>query len=107
MDVVVAAVARFQVEVEARCGLTLQLAKSTFYSRVGGLPIGAREFRLAGEEVDGEFLRGFVCFGAPVGEDRYVVHKLQEVASRIADEAQQTVEVLKADKQALWCALRT
>ena len=36
-----------------------------------------------------------------------MTHKLQEVASRIADEARQTVEVLKADKQALWCALRS
>ena len=83
-----AVVARFQVEVEVRCGLSLQLAKSTFYSRAGGLPNGAWEFRRAAEEVEGEFPWGFVCFGAPVGEDRYVVHKLQEVASRIADEAQ-------------------
>ena len=48
-----AVVARFQVEVEARCGLSLQLAKSTFYSRAGGLPNGAWEFRRAAEEVEG------------------------------------------------------
>ena len=79
-----------------------------YYTLEGNLPPGApQELPLAGEEVEGEFRRGFVCFGCPVGEDMFVIHKLQEVAKRIADEARQTVEVLVGDKQALWCALRS
>ena len=72
------------------------------------MPPGTPEsLQLAGERVDGSFLRGFLCFGCPVGEDGYVKIKLKEVADRCLDDARRTMEVLVRDQQALWCSLRS
>ena len=35
---------------------------------------------LAGENVNGDFLRGLMVFGVPVGTDQYVSFKLNDVA---------------------------
>ena len=47
-----------------------------------------------------------MCFGCPVGEDRYVMFKLGEIADQILEDARKTAEVLKGDRQALWAGLR-
>ena len=39
---------------------------------------------LAGENVNGDFLRGLMVFGMPVGTDQYVSFKLNEVADQIS-----------------------
>ena len=53
----------------------------------GGLPEGTpAELGLAGEVVDGDFLLGFLCFGCPVGEDRYVIHKLKVLKDNIVSD---------------------
>ena len=36
------------------------------------------EMVLAGKEVEGEFHPGFICYGVPVGSDRYVRYMLGE-----------------------------
>ena len=61
---------------------------------------------LAGEIVDGEFLRGFICFGIPLGSDAFISHKLEEQANEIIDDAEKAKEVLSSDYQSLWTALR-
>ena len=106
--VLLPAVAKFQAELREQCGLHLQLSKSCLFTWEGALPEGTPpDLPLAGEVVNGEFLRGFLCFGCPVGEDRYVTHKLQEIVTTIVEDARKSVEVLKADRQALWAALRS
>ena len=54
-----------------------------------------------------EFFRRFMCFGCPVGEDRFVNHKLGEVVRRLTDEAREAAEVVVGDRQALWAALQS
>ena len=61
---------------------------------------------LAGENVNGDFLRGLMVFGMPVGTDQYVSFKLNEVADQIISDAKKVQEVLASERQALWSALR-
>ena len=42
---------------------------------------------LAGENVNGDFLRGLMVFGIPVGTDQYVSFKLNEVADQIISDS--------------------
>ena len=94
-------------EVEARCGLRIRVDKSRLFAWEGDLPPGCPDgMPLAGEQVNGSFLRGFMCFGIPVGEDRYVSWKLQEIADQLLEEARQVQEVLAKNRQALWASLR-
>ena len=106
-SVVLPAVQKFKQELAERCGLKLQPSKSRLFTWEGDLPAGTPDtMPLAGENVEGVFLRGFSCFGCPVGEDSYVTHKLKEVADRILNDARETVELLAPDRQALWSSLR-
>jgi hypothetical protein len=73
----------------------------------GDLPPGTPEgLKLAGEEVDGTFQHGFLLYECPLRNSRYTTHKLQEIASGIAADAQQTAQLLAGERQALWTALR-
>ena len=81
--------------------------KSRIFAWEGGLPPGCpADLPLAGEQVGNQFYRGFVCFGVPIGEDRYVDLKLRQTADKMLEEAQQVQELLKRNTQALWTSLR-
>ena len=73
----------------------------------GDLPPGTTEgLNLAGEVVDGRFEHGFLMYRVPVGSDCYCAYKLQKIAERIISDARQTVDLLAAERQSLWSALR-
>ena len=61
---------------------------------------------LAGLEVEGEHLPRFLCYGVPVGCERYVKVMLEEKVEKIARAAERAVKVLAGEKQALWAVLR-
>ena len=106
-SVVLPAIQKFSENIKTKCNLELQWTKSKVYMREGELPpYTPAGLSLAGEEVDGEFLRGFTCFGVPLGSDAYVVHKLRQVAKQIIEEGEKAREVLGSDFQSLWTALR-
>ena len=106
-EVVLAAVASFKEEVFERCCLRLQLDKSSLFSWYGQRPVGTpADIQMAGGMVEGRFLPGFLCYGSPVGCDEYVELKLTEIAVKILEDAQKSVEVLHLDRQALWTSLR-
>ena len=48
-----------------------------------------------------------ICYGIPVGTDRYVTHKLEEMVTEIAGEVDLVCEVLQDEHQALWAVLRS
>ena len=106
-EAVLAAVRRFETGLLERCGLVLQRAKTEVFSWDGVMP---REFPpemvLAGKEVDGEFLPGFICYGVPVGSDVYVRHILGEKVEDIAKKAEKAVKVLRGERQDLWSVLK-
>ena len=80
-EVVLPAVEKFEREVKLRCSLTLQWSKSKMFCQEGEVPENAPTgLVLAGENVNGDFLRGLMVFGVPVGTDQYVSFKLNDVA---------------------------
>ena len=101
------AVKRFEREVATRCGLVLRVDKSHLFTWDGDLPPGCPDgLPLAEEQVGDQFFRGFMCYGVPIGEDRYMSYKLHEVAARLLEEARQVQDVLGRNRQALWTSLR-
>ena len=106
-EVVLPAVERLRIEVRRRCNLQLQLYKTFLFCWEGGLPPGTpADVELAGEIVQGTFRCGFVCFGCPVCEDKFVSHKLMKVADRIVTDMGKAVDLLTGDRQAVWTTLR-
>ena len=106
-EIILPAVQRFAQNIRTKCNLELQWTKCKVYKREGDLPPNTPPgLTLAGEMVDGEFLRGFICFGIPLGSDAFISHKLQEQANEIIVDAEKAREVLSSDYQSLWTALR-
>ena len=59
----------------------------------------------AGEEVEGQWLPGFKCYGAYIGSSAYVKHKLAEKVKQLCDDADKTMTLLKDDHQTAWVML--
>ena len=73
-EVVFPAVERFERGLLERCGLVLQRAKTEVFSWDGVLPRDTpADMVLAGKEVEGEFMPGYMCYGVPVGSRVRVV----------------------------------
>jgi hypothetical protein len=106
-DVVLDAVRRFGEEVKEQCLLELEWSKSEVFSWDGVLPAGCPDgITLAGEEIEGTFQPGFLCYGVPVGTPEYATSQLFERARKIAKDANSTVELLGGERQALWASLK-
>ena len=56
---------------------------------------------LAGVEVDGDYLPGFLCYGVPVGCEGYAKVMLEEKVEKIAEAAERAVKVLADERHAL------
>ena len=106
-DVVFDAVRKFAEEVREQCLLQLEWSKTEVFSWDGVLPEGCPPgITLAGEEVEGVFQPGFLCYGVPVGSPEYATSQLMSRANKIAQDARRTVEVLGGERQSLWAALK-
>ena len=106
-DGVLGAVQAFAEEVREQCLLQLEWTKTEIFSWDGVLPAGCPAgITLAGEEVNGLFQPGFLCYGVPVGTPQYTTSQLWKRARTIVKDARRTVDVLGGEKQALWAALK-
>ena len=106
-EVILDAVRRFGEEVREQCLLELEWSKSEVFSWDGVLPAGCPDgITLAGEEIEGTFQPGFLCYGVPVGTPEYATSQLFERARKIAKDANSTVELLGGERQALWASLK-
>ena len=77
-EIVLPAVQMFSDNIRTKCNLELQWTKCKVYKREGDLPPNTPHgLTLAGEMVDGEFLRGFICFGIPLGSEAYISHNFK------------------------------
>ena len=104
---VMEAVKQFKVDVGERCGLSLQWSKTELFAWRGGLPTNSPPgATLAGRIVQGEFKRGFLCWGVPVGEKEYVESVLMEKVEQIGMEGRMMLEGLQEHKHAAWAALK-
>ena len=91
-----------------QCGTKFQRTKSVLYrgsacSLPENLPAG---LRFGEEEVDGKMVRGFLLYGAPIGEPDYISLKLRQRAEEIVKDASTVAEVVVSRRQALWAVLR-
>ena len=106
-EVVFPAVERFERRLLERCGLVLQRTKTEVFSWDGVLPRDTPAgMVLAGSEVEGEFLPGYMCYGVPVGSREYVRHVLNEKVEQIAEQAEKAVKVLEGERQSLWSVVK-
>ena len=106
--IVLPAVEEFAREVQERCLLIWERTKSKVFTWNGELPEGTPTgLTLAGDEIDGAFEPGFLLYGVPIGSDKYCTYQLNKIAKRIVSDAQQTVQLLSTERQALWSSLRS
>ena len=106
-DVVLPAVQTFAESIRETCNLELQWSKCKVYQKEGELPsYTPAGLTLAGERVEGHFLRGLMCFGIPIGSEAFITRKLQEQAQEIIADAEKAREMLSSNYQSLWTALR-
>ena len=61
----------------------------------------------AGTVVDGVFLPGFIMYGIPIGDSRFVKHKLSLKLEEVAREVEQVITVLQGEGQAIWSVIRS
>ena len=50
---------------------------------------------LPGEEVNGQFELGFICYGVPIGRDKYISHMLDKKMEEVAKGAVKASALLK------------
>ena len=106
-EVVFPAVERFERSLLDQCGLMLQRAKTEVFTWDGVMPRDTPAgMVIAGREVEGQFMPGFLCYGVPVGSNEYVRHVLEEKVEQIAVQAEKAVKVLEGERQALWSVMK-
>ena len=97
----------FSREVEEECGLVLQRCKTevfTWEDDLADVPPGLVQ---AGQQVQGHWEPGMICYSIPIGSDKYVAQKLEEKVSEIVGEVEAVCEVLQEEHQVLWAVLRS
>ena len=106
-DIVFPALEKFAIDVHQKCLLSWNHAKTEVFSWSGVLPPRTTAgLRRAGEDVDGVFEPGFICYGVPIGTDKYVHHMMNKKVDEVAQGAKKCWEVLGEEKQSLWTVLR-
>ena len=106
--VVFPALEKFARDVRGKCLLQWEKTKTEVFTWQGILPTGTTPgLTSAGITIDDKFEPGFMCYGVPVGTDKYVRHMLGVKVEQVAEDAEKVVSVLKDEKQALWAILRS
>ena len=107
-NIVLTALEDFSQEVEEMCGLVLQRCKTEVFTWDGILPAGTPPGLVrAGEDVEGHWEPGMICYGIPIGSDMYVKLKLDEKVAELEGDVQTVCEVLQDEHQSLWTILRS
>jgi hypothetical protein len=85
-EIVLPALVNLEKNLMEQCGIELQRTKTELLKgrscRVVEEEIPEGMVR-AGVQVEDKFCKGFLLYGAPIGEPRYVGHMLQEQAKEI------------------------
>lgn len=98
----------FSCKVKDHCGLELQRSKTEVLCMDKELPANTPDGLVrAGTTVDESWEPGIICYGVPIGSDKYVSHMLSAKMDEIEQQAKQIEGVLLEEKQALWAVLRS
>ena len=107
-SVVFPALERFWQDIEATCLLQLERSKTEVFNWSSRLPESSPVgLKVAGCEVEGQFLPGFMCYGIPIGTQAYVKHQLSLKVQEVAKEVEEIVKVLDGEGQAIWTVARS
>ena len=99
---------KLKVDTKRECGLELQMTKTEIYSLSGAVPNNAPPGLIrAGEELESVWEPGFLCYGVPIGSDKYVEYMLDCKIKEIADDITKIEETLTEHRQAMWNVLRS
>ena len=98
----------FSSKVQEHCGLELQRSKTEVLCMDEQLPINTPNGLVrAGTTMEGLWEPGIICYGVPIGSEKYVLQKLSAKMDEIEQQAEQIHAVLQDEKQALWAVLRS
>ena len=107
-DAVFSSLEKFSTEVEYHCGLQLQRSKTEVFCNDGSLPENTPAGLIkAGANIEGRWEPGMLCYGVPVGSDKYVLYMLNAKVTEVEEQVAQIQNVLENEKQALWAVLRS
>ena len=85
----------FSTSVQEHCGLELQRSKTEVYGMDEAISVSSLgDLVRAGITVDGSWEPGFLCYGVPIGSDKYVTHMLGAKMDEIEEQAEQVLNVL-------------
>ena len=106
-DILFPALEKFALDVQEQCLLVWEKTKTEVFAWNGVVPENATEgLSRAGVVVDDVFEPGFLCYGVPIGTDKYVEYMLEMKMLEIAKVAKTSCDVLDEERQSLWAILR-
>ena len=83
-SIIFPALEQFAAKVKEKCLLHLQVTKTEVFTWTGVSPVETpQDMTRAGTMVGDVWCPGFVCYGIPVGDSRYVQHMLSEKVQEI------------------------
>ena len=107
-EVVFPALEKFWQNIEVTCLLQLERSKTEVFNWSCRLPESSPVgLKVAGSEVNGQFLPGFICYGIPIGTQAYVKYQLSLKVQEVAREVEEIVRVLDGEGQAIWTVARS
>ena len=107
-DNVFTSLEKFSSEVQVHCGLELQMTKTEILIMDGTLPENTPVGMVrAGVNVEDIWEPGMLCYGVPIGSDKYVHYMLDAKVSEVEEHVHQIENVLQNEKQSLWSILRS
>ena len=105
-DTAYATLETFSREVHDNCGLDLQRSKTEVFNRSDNTT-PRNGLVSAGAKVNGQWEPGMLCYGVPIGTDKYVQYMLNLKVTEIEQEVEAISLVLEEERQALWAVLRS
>ena len=87
-DVTYATLETFSREVHDNCGLTLQRSKTEVFNRSDNTT-PRNGLVSAGAKVNGQWEPGMLCYGVPIGTDKYVQYMLNLKVTEIEQELEE------------------
>lgn len=107
-DEVFTTLERFSSDVQEHCGLELQRSKTEVLCMEEQLPVNTPDGLVrAGSRIDELWEPGIICYGVPIGSEKYVSKMLSTKMDELEQQAEQIQAVLHDEKQALWAVLRS
>ena len=106
-EILFPALEKFAQNVQQQCLLVWEKTKTEVFYWDGNMSEYCTPgLTRAGVVIDGSFEPGYLCYGVPIGTDKYVEHMLEEKMIDVTKSAKNSIEVLGDERQSLWTVVR-